>query len=174
MLPQLLNRPNRVYLCTDDAFKCHQPTMCTMVTLENNPPCSSWAGNSVPMICLKNIDLNIFQAPAWMYTFRWHYVLLYHHIIIMYTDLMISMVVFFCMALLLCVVGFGVFCYACSLVAFDNLAKNWKLSTKWAGILIFLAGKILYSSLNFYIIQTHSTSVTDWLMTQYKLRCDLL
>ena len=58
-----------------------------------------------------------------------------------FSDLMVCMVVFLIFALVLCVAGFGVFCYSCSLLSYmDQANKSWKLSTKWSGILIFLAG----------------------------------
>lgn len=66
-------------------------------------------------------------------------------------DLMMCMVVFFCFALVLCVVGFGVFCYSCSLLnVMDQANKSWKLSTKWAGILIFLAAFFNAGGMAFY------------------------
>ena len=65
-----------------------------------------------------------------------------------FSDLMVCMVVFLIFALVLCVAGFGVFCYACSLLSYmDQANKSWKLSTKWSGILIFLAGMFYFYGL---------------------------
>ncbi|XP_067948605.1 uncharacterized protein [Watersipora subatra] len=52
-------------------------------------------------------------------------------------ELQVAMIVVFCLALLLCVIGFGIFCY--SILLQEDTSKKWSLSTKWAGILIFCA-----------------------------------
>lgn len=65
------------------------------------------------------------------------------------TNLLIAMVVFICLALLLCVIGFIVFCYSVMLNE-TVMTRKWSLATKWAGILLFTAAFSTALGMAFY------------------------